>query len=465
MDNVVSYPVSYTPKKIIWWLRCVISRIKLNNVDLAWFRMESQTNPMMITVLIRFAGQVNYERLVADLGAAVKRFRRLRQRIVLPTQKFRRPYWDDLPNFRAEDNMDRTVLPLPMDEKAVERLVNEKMNTALDFTLPLWKLTLVDNHPEGSIVIVRLHHCIADGISLMRVLSTMTHPSTEVSSVQMQIDSPLQAQQKDIPNSGQGILSRKPNVIDMVTAIFRILFRSADPPTILKGPLGQVKKIAWSEPLSVTEIKKIALYKQATINDVVMAVSTGAIRRYIELHNDHRKRNIRAFIMVNLRGLRSDDELGNNFGLVFLDLPLDRQQPLERLEGVKQGMDTLKASAEYAATYFILNILGMLPGWIEHLATKFLDTKGTIVSTNVPGSRRKLIMADAPIQSMIAWVPQSGRIGVGLSFVSYNNQLLVGLNADAGLIPDPDIFLALFAEEFRSLYAAVDENTRSISTS
>jgi diacylglycerol O-acyltransferase / wax synthase len=427
--------------------------------------MESQTNPMMVTALIRFTGLLNYDRLVADLEAAVKRFRRLRQRIVPPNQKFRRPYWDDLPTFRAGDNIERLMLPLPIDEKSVERLVNEKMNTALDFALPLWKLTLVDNHPEGSIIIVRLHHCIADGIALMRVLSTLTHASTEGSSAQPPIDSPLQVQQKDILNSAQGRLSRKPNIIDMLAAILRILFRPPDPPTILKKQLGSVKKVAWSEPLSVPEIKKIALYKQATINDVVMAVSTGAIRRYMELHNDFRKRNIRAFIMVNLRGLRIDDELGNNFGLVFLDLPLDRQHPLERLEGVKQGMDTLKASAEYAATYFILNILGMLPGWIEQLATRFLDTKGTIVSTNVPGSRHKLIMADAPIRSMIAWVPQSGRIGVGLSFVSYNNQMMVGLNADAGLIPDPDIFLELFAEEFRSLYAAVDEDTHSISTS
>ncbi len=134
--------------------------------------------------------------------------------------------------------------------------------------------------------------------------------------------------------------------------------------------------------------------------------------------------------------------------------------PLSRLEGVKYGMDTLKQSAEYAATYLILNILGMLPGWVEHLATRFLDTKGTIVSTNVPGSRRTLIMADAPIQSLIAWVPQSGRIGVGLSFVSYNGQLMVGLNVDAGLISDPEKFIEFFAEEYRSLVAAVVEDNR-----
>jgi diacylglycerol O-acyltransferase len=124
----------------------------------------------------------------------------------------------------------------------------------------------------------------------------------------------------------------------------------------------------------------------------------------------------------------------------------------------------LKASAEYAATYFILNLLGLLPSWIEHLATRFLDTKGTIVATNVPGSRRELIMADAPIQSIIGWVPQTGRIGIGLSFLSYNEQLVVGLNVDAGVIPDPEKFMELFIEEYKVLQAAVIVDTVDVDT-
>jgi len=243
--------------------------------------------------------------------------------------------------------------------------------------------------------------------------------------------------------------------MDMIAAIARIVARSADTPTILKGPLGSIKKAVWSEPLSVPEIKKIAQYKQATINDVLMAVATGAIQRYMDLHNDKRKSNIRAFILVNLRGRSIDEELGNKFGLVFLTLPIDREQPLERLDVIKRGMDSLKASAEYAATYFILGILGLMPGWIEHLATMFLDTKGTIVATNVPGSRHLLYLADAPIQSITGFVPQSGRIGVGLSFISYNDQLEVGLNADAGLIPDPEKFIELFNEEYKSFRAVI----------
>jgi WS/DGAT/MGAT family acyltransferase len=250
-------------------------------------------------------------------------------------------------------------------------------------------------------------------------------------------------------------LYTNPGITDMIAAIVRIVSRSADPPSMLKGPLGQVKKVVWSEPISVPEIKKIAQFKQATINDVLMAVAAGAIRRYLELHNDQRKSNIRSFILVNLRGRSIDEELGNKFGLVFLTLPLGREQPMERLEEIKRGMDSLKASAEYAASYFLLNILGQLPEWIEHLAIKILDTKGTIVATNVPGSRHLLYLAGAPIQSITGFVPLSGRIGIGLSFISYNDKLFVGLNAGAGLIPDPQKFLDLFTEEYKSFQAVV----------
>lgn len=455
-------------------------------MDLAWLRMDDPTNPMMISVMLRFNGQINYDHFVKTLEDIIWRYRRFRQRIVFPTGIFQRPYWDDDTQLRIENHLERVDLPLPADDAAVEELLNSRMNTPLDFTHPLWKVTLVDNQPAGSIIIVRVHHCIADGISLMQVLLTMTKTSLEASTdlsltgsqsrgeLQANGDlmvtpTMLQAEENNqvppintIAQSDSTAVKtkrkntyRNPNFADMVAAIFRIITRPADPPTILKGPLGKTKKAVWSEDLTVPEIKKIANFKGATINDVLMAVSSGAIRRYMDLHKDSRKRNIRAFILVNMRGRSYDDELGNKFGLVFLGLPLDREQPVERLDAIKSGMDNLKASAEYAATYLILNILGQSPEWLEDLAIRILDTKGTIVATNVPGSRKQLFLAGAPIESIVAWVPQSGRIGVGLSFISYNNKLVVGLNADAGLIPDPEVFLQLFIEEYTALKLTV----------
>jgi diacylglycerol O-acyltransferase / wax synthase len=442
-----------------------MSKIYLNNVDLAWLRMETPVNPMMITVCIRFSGQINLEQLIADLDGIVKRYRRFHQHIVRPTQLFRRAYWEDEPSDRVEDHIEHEDLPSPRDDAAIQELVNKKMNTPLDFAHPLWKITLVDNHPDGNIVIARLHHCIGDGISLMQVLMQMTttEPPAKLRAAQMPGGDGRHAESVKIttpdgeiepivePTRGAKVVH--PSIADMIAAVFRLVFRPADPPSLLKGPLGPIKKAVWTEPYSLPELKQMARSKGATTNDLLMAIMTGAILRYIDLHHDERKNNIRAFTMVNMRGRTIDDDLGNKFGLVFLTMPLELAEPLDRLEGVKQGMDQLKASAEYAASFLILNILGMLPHWVERLAIQILDAKGTVVSTNVPGSRKLLYLADAPIQSMIAWVPQSGRIGVGISFVSYNNQLVVGLNVDVGVIPDPEKFLDLFREEYHAYQA------------
>ncbi len=470
-----------------------VPRIKLNNVDLAWLRMENPTNPMMITVVLHFNGYVNYDQLISTLQVHLSPYRRFRQRIVRPIWMFNRPYWEDAPNFRVVDQVERLDLQSPVNEAVLQELVNTKMSTLLDFAHPLWKVTLIDNYPGESIIIARMHHCIADGISLMQVLLQMTqtadgepafqstfensngvnHPANRapaITRIVPQVENHRGSQNgnssksasQQITKSGQGSAFRYPTVTEIILASAKIIFRSPDPPTILKGQLGNTKNAVWSETFSVTELKEIAQYNRSTINDVLLAITTGAIRRYMDLHNDHRKRNIRAFVMVNLRGRSIDEELGNKFGLVFLGLPIGFEQPTERLAKIKQGMDGLKASAEYAASYLILKFLGQMPEWIEHLATRILDTKGTVVATNVPGPRHPIYLADAPISSIRAWVPQSGRIGVGLSFVSYNNRMGVGLNADAGLIPDPEKFLELFDEEFRSLQAGVSASTPDV---
>jgi diacylglycerol O-acyltransferase len=252
-----------------------MTKIKLNNVDLAWLRMENPTNPMMITVVLRFKEKINYDRLITDLDVTLNRFRRFRQRIVRPRQILRRPYWEDVPSFRVEDHVERLDLPFPADDAAVERVSNLKMNTVLDFAHPLWKLTLVDNHPDGSIIIVRVHHCIADGISLMRVLLQITHTPTETPMDQTSVDNPNRDDQQvnrgptntqtaervsptnNIPETGRGTLYKNPTLADMIKAIARIIFRAPDPPTILKGPWGRSKKLSGLSPLACLRSRKL----------------------------------------------------------------------------------------------------------------------------------------------------------------------------------------------------------------
>ena len=438
-----------------------MAKVKLNNVDLAWLRMDHTNNPMMITVVIRFTGQVDFAAFMDSLEILTRRWRRFRQLLVRPQKIFSRPYWEDDPNFELTNHVERADLLASADSQALMALVSRKMSTPLDFDLPLWKVTLVDNYLEGSVLIIRTHHCIADGVSLVQILLQVTQLSPEAQVTQMPEITTAQPS-RSASKRRRDTLYTNHSLLEVIRAYARIFFRRPDPPTILKGPLGPVKKAVWSEPLDLSEVKRIARIKQATSNDVLMAVASNAIRRYMDLKGKRSVRNIRAFTMVNLRRRFLSEELGNKFGLVFLSLPLDQEQPLDSLETVKHGMDSLKDSAESATTFRILNLLGMLPGWVEYFATKFLDTKGTVVATNITGPNRPIYLSGTPIKSIIAWVPQSGRIGIGISFFTYNHQVQVAFNSDEGLLPNPQLILDLFMEEYKSFQALLSTDPQTI---
>ena len=160
---------------------------------------------------------------------------------------------------------------------------------------------------------------------------------------------------------------------------------------------------------------------------------------------------IRGFIPVNLRPLQLDEELGNKFGLVFLSMPIGIDDPIKRLRKVKQNMDALKSSSEPVATFGVLNLFGAVPSRLEHTLVDFFDSKGTTVITNVPGPQEQRYLAGAPINTVMAWVPQTGRIALGISIISYNGKVWLGVATDKGLVPDPESIVAFFNVEFEEM--------------
>jgi WS/DGAT/MGAT family acyltransferase len=245
---------------------------------------------------------------------------------------------------------------------------------------------------------------------------------------------------------------RTRQVIDLAATVGRLVLRWPDPLTVFKGPLGIEKRAAWSEPLELLDVKHIGKTFQSTVNDVLLSVVAGALGRYIDFRGEAAKDlNIRSFVPVNLRPLELDEQLGNKFGLVFLSLPMGIEDPIERLRTVKQNMDELKSSSEAIATFGITNLLGAVPLWMEDLLIDFFDTKGTSVMTNVPGPQTQRYLAGAPINTVMAWVPQSGRIALGISIISYNGKVWLGVATDKGLVADPEAIIAFFNAEYEEL--------------
>ena len=212
---------------------------------------------------------------------------------------------------------------------------------------------------------------------------------------------------------------------------------------------------AWSEPLPLEDFKAIGKAHGATVNDVLVAAATGALRRYMERRGDATAGvAIRASVPVNLRPLDRAHELGNAFGLVFLTLPVGIADPARRLRAIKKEMDALKQSPEALVAFGVLSLMGLAPVEVEQLGLRFFGSKATAVLTNVPGPRQPLYMAGRKIDKVMFWVPQSGHLGLGISILSYDGGVMLGIATDAGLVPDPERIVEYFKVEFEAVRAA-----------
>ncbi len=458
----------------------------LASVDVAWYQMEDPTNLMMITGVFIFDVPVDFERLKATLDVRfVQRFRRFRQRVVAKRSRFGRPYWEDDPNFDLSSHIHRVALPAPGDHSALQAMVSDLMSTPLDFSKPLWHFHVIEGYEGRSVLLTRLHHAIADGIALVQVMLSMT--DTEQDAPMMQAQPPrkpkgwnpltpvvrparsaVKLTQKTVGTAIKTSVNvaRDPEQLveiartgtDVALTTGRVLLMASDPKTVYKGKLVVRKQAAWSDPIPLDEVKLIGRAVGGTVNDVLVSAAAGAMRRYLESRGEPvADLNFRAVIPFNLRKPSRRIELGNKFGLVFLSLPIGVANPVDRLRELKQRMDALKDTSEPIVTFGILALIGMLPNRLEDIVVDIFGKKGTLVLTNVPGPRQQLYLAGAPIGEIMFWVPQSGRLGLGISILSYNNQVMIGVATDSSLVPDPEAIVAGFHQELEALRAEMRE--------
>jgi WS/DGAT/MGAT family acyltransferase len=450
----------------------------MSPVDVAWLRMDRPTNLMLIVGVMTFDGPLEFGVLrerVAERFASLPRFRSR------PCEDDAAPCWKEDRDFDLDAHVHRTALPAPAGKAELEALAGELAGTPLDQRRPLWEFHLVENYAPGSAVILRIHHCYADGMALLGVFMGMTDGAAGAprAARPRRRRGPL-AWIGELPVPGSGLVERAlagggqwltrvadlalhpahanelaQHALALMVEAMRVALLPPDPPTPLKGRLGRRKQVAWGERLPLGEVAAVARANGCKINDVLMATAAGALGDYL------RGRGvatgglmIRAAVPVNLRGPADTAELGNAFGLVFLDLPVGIVDPLARLLAVQAAMDGLKQSYQPLLMLGLLGALGLMPGRLETAAIDLLSAKTSLVASNVPGPREPVHVGGRRVTGLVFWVPQSGALGAGISLMSYDGAVQFGLLADARRIPDPRAVVARFPAAFEQLVLA-----------
>jgi WS/DGAT/MGAT family acyltransferase len=466
------------------------NRERMSSVDTAWLRMDRPSNLMMIAGVMMFAGRMEFARLHRIIAQRLLPYRRFRQKAVCDTAGC---FWEDDPHFDLDFHLQRAELPSPGGQAQLQRHVAELVGTPLDPTKPLWHFQLVENYDGGAALILRIHHCIADGIALVGVMLDLTDaapgaprrkaPAAEraraaetlaaeagEADLWQQIAQPIGEALAAAGRISGSVFSKYVDIarnplqlVDyarlggaVAAELGQLALMPDDSATRFKGHPGLAKCVAWSEQLPLAEVKAVGKALGCSVNDMLLAAVTGALRAYLREKGDVVAGvEVRALVPVNLRPPEPepdrDRRLGNRFGLVALLLPVGIDNPLERLNEVRRRMEALKDSYQAPVTLGLLGVMGLAPKLVQQQVLDLLAAKATAVMTNVPGPQQPLYVAGNRLEQMMFWVPQSGDIGMGVSILSYDGKVQFGLVTDRKFVDDPERIVGRFRSEFEKI--------------
>jgi diacylglycerol O-acyltransferase / wax synthase len=457
---------------------------RMSRVDTAWLRMDNDVNLMMIVGVWLLTPGIPIDVLRERIADKLLKYGRFRQKVVHDAIG---PQWVEDEQFDIERHVVLGALehrPGQTERQALQHLCGELATTGLDPRHPLWQFQLIENYEGGCALVARIHHCIGDGIALISVMMSITDggddpprrrkivpedgphdtdwladavlkPLTDIAVKAIGMSGDGVAKSIDVlahPDPAGTTADLARTGIQIVSDVAALALLADDSPTQLKGKPGGRKRVAWSEPLPLDEIKAIGKGLDCTVNDILLSCASGAFGAYLrERGEDPAGKEIRAMVPVNLRPLDQAWKLGNRFGLAPLVLPIGIDNPIERIYAVHRRMNEMKGSFQPLLTFALLSISGLFVKPVQDTILGTIAKKATAVMTNVPGPATPLKFCGATLRQNMFWVPASGDIGVGVSILSYGGGVQFGLIVDEKLVPDPQQVIDRFAPEFDKL--------------
>ena len=463
---------------------------RMSLVDTAWLRMDNEVNLMMIVGVWLLTPAISLAALRERTAERLLRYERFHQSAVLDATG---ASWVDSQTFNIADHVVLEVIKRQRglsERAALQQRCGELASKRLDPGKPLWQFHLVERYEGGCALIARIHHCIGDGVALVSVMHALVDGGIAPTPQTGPAAAPLPA--RDLSSDSDGwseavlrpltglavnALSRSGDGLDhalrrmvhpgrtlqaaldlankgrqLLRDAASLLLMEDDTPTRLKGkPIGR-KLVAWGDPLPLDRVKAVSHALACSINDLLLTCASGALGGWLrDQGDDPRGAEIRAMVPVNLRLQGPTYQLGNEFGLAPLMLPIGIANPVERLYAVRTRMDQLKQSYQPVLAYGVLGVAGLLVKPGQDLLLRIFSRKATAVVTNLPGPRECVKLCGATLRQAMFWVPASGDIGVGLSILSYGGGVQFALITDAALCPDPQAIVDRFSVEFEQL--------------
>jgi diacylglycerol O-acyltransferase / wax synthase len=455
---------------------------RLTAADAVFLRIETPHEPQHVGSLSVLDGaplrgddgRLRFDDLRDHVARRIHRVPRLRQRVMEVPYNQARPVWVDDEHFDIDYHVRLTALPRPGDDDQLAVLMSRLQSLALDRERPLWEMWFVDGLADDHVgMIIKTHHALGDGIANVDLALALVdlepapppdRPVPEwtprpapnsndllVDAVREQMGRPAKLARSML----DAALDPRP-AVEAITNVGRTVasFLVQPPPAPWNVPVSAHRRwVAASVPLS--GVRTVRKRHGVSINDVVLAACSGALRTFLLEHGDDdiEHRVIKAMVPVSLRGKDQHGEtLGNLVSLIIVDLPVDEPDPVERLRRIHASTSELKGSGLVDGAHRILDLADAftpLAGPLTRYVSRTIPMN--LVITNIPGPPVPLYLCGARFERVFPYVEVIDNEGLTIAVVSYDDHLHFGITADRDVMADLGDVAASIEHEFAVL--------------
>ena len=430
---------------------------QLSSMDAAFLYYERPVQRLHVGSLSLLDGPVAYDAFTDLMVQRLAALPRYGQRPVRPVLDWTLPSWQDVPGFDPRHHIRHLGVPPPGGDAELHALVDELMAAPLDPESPLWEAYLIDGLADGRAAILnKVHHCMVDGVSGAQLLEVLTDPDPGAGPASEPATPPPMLR----THGSDG--ARPWSARAAVEAVATLARWTIEPTTRLpfNGPISAQRRLRWTT-MSLEQLLAVRAAVGCKLNDVVLSVIAGGLRRWLVAHAVSTDRLcVRAMVPVSVRTAGDHLTLGNLVSAMFPVLPVDIANPLDRLHKVAAHMGDLKERGQAHATGLLLALAGALPAPVSALLGRMLPSWPMInvVCTNVPGPREPRYVLGRRIVGIHPIVPLFEGLGLGFAILSYADQISIAASADPTQVADVEAVTDAIAAEFDALVAALDLN-------
>jgi diacylglycerol O-acyltransferase / wax synthase len=466
----------------------------VSGMDATFLYGETPTSHMHVGSVVVIEGSLEFNTFRDTIHARLHMIPKLRQRLMYVPMSIDHPYWVDDPNFDIDLHIRHIALPKSGDWRQLRQVASQIFSEPLDHSRALWSMTFVEGLenipqvPAGSVAIIsKIHHVAIDGVAgngLLGLFLDMTPDKNP-------IPAPRPFKPKPLPNELSLVMKsafsfaedplKFPRLMtNALTATLKTGFLTrvqrqelptapfTAPATPLNGIISSRRK--WNT--AILSLERIVALKNAmsvTVNDVLLAICAGALRRYLDEKGKLPQKPLVAMVPISTRTAAETNSHDNQLSAMLIQLATNIANPIERLEAIQENTIRGKTYQGAIGAKTLANMAEAVPFGIANQAARLYSRFHiaelhkpvfNVAITNVPGPNMPLYLNGHKMLSIMGMAPIIDGMGLIITILSYNGLVTISPTSDSNSMPDIDDFTRYIRESANELEAAIQQHTK-----